>query len=388
MSAPAKNVLAVGKTLMRTVWSSEQFILALPRAAYTTARTFGRTAVFELEAHAERLARSAIIMSSPVGISEAELTRSVRSLFITAAATAILNSSPASDFTASGSPPSDPTHNVGEHKLTFLLLLGADAVAAAHLLSNGMDGAVTLAPGCTELMPQGDPPIMLVLHAAALSPRHAPPIRVLAQLEHRVQAEAKDSAWVAARKGIERTLADGGFEDALLCTPEIPRRVADGAGAEAPSESGRTTVLEGTQTNIFVVTTEGVVQTATEGVLLGTVRRVVLDTCARLGVPVSLEAPSLEGALAGQWRAAFLTSTSRLVLPIDEIFVPPSFRAPAASDTASDTVPSGGGVATESRRISSLDGVSVALSSATDPLVLALLSDVLQHVAERSTTVC
>lgn len=91
-------------------------------------------------------------------------------------------------------------------------------------------------------------------------------------------------------------------------------------------------VLEGTQTNFFAVR-GGTLLTAGDGLVLGgTVRRLVLEVCAREGVPVAHEAPSLsalrpDGAAASaaggpagaDWDAAFLTSTSRLVLPIDEI---------------------------------------------------------------------
>ena len=76
-------------------------------------------------------------------------------------------------------------------------------------------------------------------------------------------------------------------------------------------------VLEGTQTNFFVVGGDGVVRTAGEGVLEGTVRRVVLELCEREGVRVELSAPLLREART--WRGAFITSTSRLLLPVEEL---------------------------------------------------------------------
>jgi branched-subunit amino acid aminotransferase/4-amino-4-deoxychorismate lyase len=55
-------------------------------------------------------------------------------------------------------------------------------------------------------------------------------------------------------------------------------------------------------------------------VLEGTVRRLVLEVCARHEVPVSLSPPSL--ADLPRWQAALISSTSRLLLPIDWVGVP------------------------------------------------------------------
>ena len=76
---------------------------------------------------------------------------------------------------------------------------------------------------------------------------------------------------------------------------------------------------EGTQTNFFAVL-GGTLYTVGDGVLEGTVRRVVLEVCARDGIPVELVAPNVADVM--DWDGAFVSSTSRLVLPIDEVVVP------------------------------------------------------------------
>jgi branched-subunit amino acid aminotransferase/4-amino-4-deoxychorismate lyase len=143
---------------------------------------------------------------------------------------------------------------------------------------------------------------------------------VLAAGAPRSNAAAKDSAWVAARSALEAAKPRD-CEEVLL--------VEGGGGGGG----GGGAVLEGTQTNFFAVVRGGVLRTAGEDrVLAGTVRRLVLEVCAREGVPVVLEAPPLAGlradgepgggkeeAEAEAWEACFLTSTSRLVLPVDEI---------------------------------------------------------------------
>jgi hypothetical protein len=107
-------------------------------------------------------------------------------------------------------------------------------------------------------------------------------------------------------------------------------------------------IFEGTQTNFFAVMVrpprphtvlvspsyggvkgglntlqEGKVYTAGTGILEGTVRHLVLEVCRKEGISVVLEAPDVRNI--DRWEGAFLTSTSRLVLPIDEIQYPDAF---------------------------------------------------------------
>lgn len=78
---------------------------------------------------------------------------------------------------------------------------------------------------------------------------------------------------------------------------------------------------------------DGVVHTAGDGILEGTVRRLVLEVCAEDGVPVVLAPPTL--ASVATWAGAFLTSTSRLVLPIDTLAYSSAYAAGAARDGGS-----------------------------------------------------
>ena len=47
---------------------------------------------------------------------------------------------------------------------------------------------------------------------------------------------------------------------------------------------------------------------------------VLFQVCEREGIPVELAAPSVDGADA--WDGMFITSTSRLVLPVDDVELP------------------------------------------------------------------
>ena len=88
-------------------------------------------------------------------------------------------------------------------------------------------------------------------------------------------------------------------------------------------------LLEGSQTNFFAVL-DGKVHTAGDGILAGTVRRLLLEVCEREGVEVVLHPPSLHEA--PKWDAAMISSTSRLLLPIDELYVPKDNAPSTPSD--------------------------------------------------------
>lgn len=60
---------------------------------------------------------------------------------------------------------------------------------------------------------------------------------------------------------------------------------------------------------------DGVLYTAGEEILLGSVREAVLRQAEIMGLPIILEPPRVEDA--NRWEAAFISSTSRMLLPID-----------------------------------------------------------------------
>lgn len=94
-------------------------------------------------------------------------------------------------------------------------------------------------------------------------------------------------------------------------------------------------LLEGTQTNFYVVTAEGALQTAGGGLVLeGTVRRLILQVCAAEGIPVDETPPRLTDLES--WQGVLISSTSRLALPVDWVGVPKEGQAfdAAAGDVA------------------------------------------------------
>lgn len=145
-------------------------------------------------------------------------------------------------------------------------------------------------------------------HVTSMGPRPAQPVKALCRGAPRQNALAKDSEWVRARKVLEETKPADVNEILLV------------------GESGE--LLEGMSSNFFAVR-DGTVYTAGEGVLSGTVREVALECCKNEGIPVVLEAPKVSDL--AQFEGAFLSSTSRLVLPLHHLAAPDLPGHPSAT---------------------------------------------------------
>jgi branched-subunit amino acid aminotransferase/4-amino-4-deoxychorismate lyase len=421
-----------------------------PRGAYTTARTYQRNSVFEFEAHVARTAKSCTLMLAQTG--SPEVASRCAALTSVATLRPLMAESIAAAIECFGRDAGAATSDDAELKITMLITWGerdADASAspetcpagasgvAAHraeseatgvwgalqrlkgpsartvasvvemLRSIGLGseavllrvcdegGAATAAPDAAApalrstagsgpadrtarvqqtLAALAAQPFTLLTHVTPLPPRRPPPIRALVAGAPRENAAAKDSEWVRQRQALEAS-KPAGVEEILLFD------AASGA------------VMEGTQTNVFVllreegavseaasltgeseegggrcdspaggaptypgdgapatatrpgsdVTAGGrsgwVLYTAGAGILEGTVRRLVLEVCASTpGMPrVELRAPRVQDLAAGRWAGAFITSTSRLVLPIDEVAFPAQYVAAAAASAKSAT---------------------------------------------------
>jgi branched-subunit amino acid aminotransferase/4-amino-4-deoxychorismate lyase len=82
-------------------------------------------------------------------------------------------------------------------------------------------------------------------------------------------------------------------------------------------------IYEGMASNFFVIVNENgsptLVTAGLEHVLLGTIMKIVLRVCEKRNIPVKWDFPRLQDAINGKWEGCFLSSTSRLVLPIETI---------------------------------------------------------------------
>ena len=238
--------------------TSKQFLEQHPRGAYTTARTVGGgTAVFELDAHVSRTAASLRLMHEDGGSALEAALEPAR--FREGFVRSVAASVESFKQTAGG----EPT----EVRVTLLAVWQGSALD-------------------------------FYCHAGKLPPPPSAPVVVEVRGSPRSAASAKDSAWVAQRQGLEQ-LRGAGVDEVIL----------RGAGGE---------LLEGSQTNFYAVR-DGAVWTAADGVLEGTVRSLVLRVCAEQRIDVVLEPPNLRDL--DEWEGCLISSTSRLLLPIDTVRV-------------------------------------------------------------------
>ncbi|KAI1311601.1 Sulfhydryl oxidase 1 [Mortierella claussenii] len=119
----------------------------------------------------------------------------------------------------------------------------------------------------------------------------------------RHHATAKDSQWVRDRRELEAAL-DKDTNEALLL------------------DDTTQDLYEGLSSNFYAFDRKHrAVLTAPLGsVLQGTILKVVLSVCKDENIPVRYTFPNLEHI--DDWEGAFISSTSRLVLPIEKLVLP------------------------------------------------------------------
>jgi branched-subunit amino acid aminotransferase/4-amino-4-deoxychorismate lyase len=298
----------------------------LRAGAYTTARTIDRHRVYAFEQHATRLWESLRGISGedvsavPAADVRAELGRAM-SHVIRAMEEAVADES-------------------AEFRLTAFVAkrAGSDATRLGD---------------AAELAGAWRTDYLFLCHGAVLPEVPQRPVRVLVCGSPRKDASVKSSAWVHDRAALERRKAQ---ENAR------PLGAEDGGGGGGVvdevvlvDEDGH--LVEGTQTNFFATRRFGdsvgggevgsgegerfvlgggsasggggarlALETATEGMLEGTVRATVLEVAEEHGIPlIPGRGPSL--LACATWSAAFISSTSRLALPVHQLIVPADQQA-------------------------------------------------------------
>lgn len=140
----------------------------------------------------------------------------------------------------------------------------------------------------------------IYIHVGALSvptaAQYANGVKAVTARMHRNNPSAKLSNFIQSSQEARKRLLEG-FEEILMV-----------------DESGN--ILEGLTSNFYTVG-GGKLWTAGEGVLSGITRQIVLQLAHDAGFPVRLEAPKLSDFF--NFPEAFITSTSRAVLPVSEI---------------------------------------------------------------------
>ena len=311
-----------------TALSSKEFLATYPlTGAYTTARTsqYG-TAIFEWNAHVQRTVASirSMMEDSAVATSSSSSTAllsllldddlfTVRRRLDMVVGKAVLNYKQINNNNNDDN--SNSQKSQPELKITVLVGWKKKEKKDDQVDASSSDSNADM--------------VDIACHVTELPSLPTRPVRVEIRGTPRDNAAAKDSSWVTERLPLEQLMLKSyqPMNELLLTTTDSSDIDTTTTGRE---EEETMIILEGSQTNFYAIHKDGTVYTAEDGILKGTVRTILLDVCAREHIPVVLEPPNMK--LLDIWVGALISSTSRLALPIDAIYLPKSNQPTTQND--------------------------------------------------------
>ncbi|KAL0228462.1 hypothetical protein RCL1_004605 [Eukaryota sp. TZLM3-RCL] len=236
--------------------SAKELLLRYPKGAFTTARTLHQTKILCLNEHIDRLKHSSMAVFDSAIPDIAEFEKLLYTTFRSAMTVDAVHY---------------PELSCSELRITIIVTM------IEHSLS-------------------------FISHTATLPPVPTVPVSVKLQPYQRVAAEVKSIQWVHDRQRME-ALINGNIHEVLLSESDYTNEVC---------------ILEGLSSNFFALYESNgsfVLVTCPVGLVLGgTIRKLVLEAAELVGLAVVEECPLLSKICS-----CFITSTSRLILPIAEM---------------------------------------------------------------------
>lgn len=236
--------------------SSADFLATYPRGTYTTGRTVDRHSIFQLDSHVNRLVKS------------------FRNIFAL---------------------PEDQLHTQWMHEMLF----GSLQIGVKTFIDKYPEETNEMKFCALATKVEDSEGFALLTYISSLS-SFPPMVNVEARVAKRENPNVKDSQWISDRKRLEAAKALDA-NDVIMVTEDNE-------------------MLEGTQTNFFIVMNDTLITAPDSRVLAGTIRGAILNLAASHGIPVVLRSPTLQDVVNAD--AAFLTSSSRLLLPIAQLRFP------------------------------------------------------------------
>ena len=141
--------------------------------------------------------------------------------------------------------------------------------------------------------------------------------RVLVHGHGRENALAKDSKWVFDREKLQPNNNNNNQNDDDESKKEKTEEDKQHPFEEIILLNNNGELLEGTQTNFYVVSNTNSIITANEGILYGSVRDSVLRVCDHHNIHVELRPPTLDDLRDAC--GVFISSTSRWVMEVHEV---------------------------------------------------------------------
>ncbi|KAF9962589.1 hypothetical protein BGZ72_000009 [Mortierella alpina] len=287
-----RNALAIRKTLgtsteiltSATPKSSQAMLLEYPPGSYTGMRTVNRVSILDFSKHTARLANSLRQIQFLGGTAQEDQ-----------GVTAGLASLRQDDFMKK-----ETTNLVRTGLLQYYRQLKQDLARDTSAAAAAEDD-VKVTVLCTW-DPEHKQPI-LAAHFEPLKSPTTPRCTVEVHGSPRQQATAKNSQWVRDRSGILASMSKDSNEALLL-------------------DDTTQNVYEGLSSNFFVLhrKRQSIITAPLDSVLEGTILRSVISVCKEESIPVEYSFPNLQHI--DEWEGAFLSSMSRLVLPIEKLILP------------------------------------------------------------------
>ncbi|KAG0280809.1 hypothetical protein BGZ95_008601 [Linnemannia exigua] len=288
-----RNAIAIRKTLgtatgiitSLTSKTSSATLLDYPPGAYTGMRTFDKLGIMDFTGHTTRLANSLQQIRFPSQDTQCPVSNAHDSE--SATATQGLESLRRPGFMK------EETTSLVRAGLKFYYKNREEALGSAD------ETKVTVL--CTWDAKFQEP--TLIAHFETLKTPKTPMCKVEVRGSPRQHATAKDSQWIRDRSGLEASL-DKDSNEALLY------------------ENTTQDIYEGLSSNFFAFDRDRrtVLTAPLDSVLQGTILKIVMNVCNEENIPVEFKFPNLKQTC--EWEGAFISSTSRLILPIEKLVMP------------------------------------------------------------------
>jgi len=277
---------------------SNTFLLDFPRGAYTTMRTLvNQRAIFQFEHHIKRLIQSSTIMIEEERTLNETIRKDIIIITPTSESSDTGDSYDVSILFDEKQLSNLIKSNLRDNIIEFRKNVFSSNQSISEDITDERDLKLTaLITWRQHLGKRFD----LYTHLTHLPPRPSNPVQVDVRRGSRVQMKAKDSVWVVERRGVTDHKTPESNE-VILC-----------------EDNGN--VREGASSNFFVIKDDNIIYTADHGILKGTVQIMLLeDVVKAVNQLVKYDIPNLNDL--SHWKEAFITSTSRLVLPIHSLFI-------------------------------------------------------------------
>ncbi|CAO3612950.1 unnamed protein product [Cunninghamella blakesleeana] len=268
--------------------SFNHFILSYPRGAYTGMRTIGKGSIIELNSHMKRIVTSLSLMKfSKVENDNENESENIRHQM-----------------------ESFRDLDLFEEKLVPMIKKGLEAFYEYDPTAEEAKISVM----CTYSFDLQLP--CFALHLSKLQLIQQKRVKVEVFNKMRTMPAVKDSQWVRDRESLEKNKRTD-CNEVLLSDDHgnIYEGMASNFFAVRQRSEEELNRYNDTHRSKYVV-----VCASLEYVLLGTVMKIIMAICEREKIDIEWVFPNIQDARLNKWEGCFLTSTTRLLLPIETIY--------------------------------------------------------------------